>query len=144
MVIVPDVLLVRVRQLECGRRRRHPSAVQEARPEVELREAEVKTWQHSDSRHLNDVRRSVHDAQSQLAPAQHRLSHGAECEFADAGLSRGDVARVWSDGDHLLTSNTSLAHLPLVLEVELARVDDVQVADAALVDLDLRHNTQLQ
>ena len=141
---VPDVPLVGVGEFEDGGGRRHATAMQEARAEVELSEAEVEAGQHAHARHLNDVRRTVHDAQTQLAAAQHGLSRGSEGELADCRLAGRHVSGVRRHGDHLLVADGALAHLPLVIEVELASVDDVQVADAALVDLDLRTQTHTQ
>ena len=79
----------------------------------------------------------MHDAQAQLARAQHRLSVGMKGQFADARLARSDVSGVWRDVTHLGSGDGALAHFPLVIEVELSGVDDVQIANAALVHLDL-------
>ena len=134
---VPDGPLVGVGEFEDGGGRRHATAMQEARAEVELSEAEVQTRKHSHSRHLHHVRWTVHDAQAQLARAQHRLSVGMEGQLADARLTRSDVSGVWRDINHLSSGDGALAHFPLVIEVELSGVDDVQIANAALVHLDL-------
>ena len=50
---VPDVALVGVGEIEDGGGRRHATAMQEARAEVELSEAEVEAGQHTDACHLN-------------------------------------------------------------------------------------------
>ena len=135
-IAVPDFFLVGVGEFENGFERRH-ATMHERRPEVMLLEAEVKPRQHACTEHLHQVRGPVANAEFDLAAAQHRLTRRREAELTQARFAAHHATALWRQRHHRSTARRPLANLHRVVEVELARVDDVKVANGALIELNL-------